>query len=82
MEFHVKPVEQKYESTALKSPRSAGEQMNVVVFQLLGSLWTQGAFSTSGPVGSFRGLEYRRGHGDGAVRNTFRFSIPYSREGP
>jgi hypothetical protein len=31
VEFHEKPVEQKYESTALKSPRSAGEQMNVVV---------------------------------------------------
>ena len=31
VEFHVKPVEQKYESKALKSPRSAGEQMNLVV---------------------------------------------------
>jgi hypothetical protein len=31
VEFHAKPVEQKYESKASKSPRSAGEQMNVVV---------------------------------------------------
>ena len=31
VEFHAKPVEQKYESKASKSPPSAGEQRNVVV---------------------------------------------------
>ena len=65
VEFHVKPVERKYEISSLSW--RADECRGYLLFQLVARCEHKGAFSTSGLVGSFRRLEYRRGQGDGAV---------------